>query len=59
MPETLKSTTLDPKKRQLIQVSIRDPLATERTIADLMGKDASARYQLIMERASEADALDV
>jgi DNA gyrase/topoisomerase IV subunit B len=59
MPETLKSTTLDPKKRQLIQVSIRDELATDRTISDLMGKDAGARYSFIMERAAEADALDV
>jgi DNA gyrase/topoisomerase IV subunit B len=59
MPETLKSTTLDPKKRQLIQVSIRDPLATERTISDLMGKDAGPRYQFIMERAAEADGLDI
>lgn len=59
MPETLKSTTLDPAKRQLIQVSIRDELATDRTIADLMGKDAQARYRFIMERASEADELDI
>ncbi len=59
MPETLKSTTLDPKKRQLIQVTIRDELATDRTIADLMGKDASARYQFIMERAADADGLDI
>ena len=59
MPATLKSTTLDPKKRQLVQVSIRDELATDRTIADLMGKDASARYKFIMERASEADELDI
>ncbi|MCX4240800.1 DNA gyrase/topoisomerase IV subunit B [Paraliomyxa miuraensis] len=59
MPETLKSTTLDPKKRQLIQVSIGDELATDRTISDLMGKDAGARYSFIMERASEADELDI
>ncbi len=59
MPETLKSTTLDPKKRQLIQVTIRDELATDRTISDLMGKDAGARYQFIMERAAEADGLDI
>ncbi len=59
MPETLKSTTLDPKKRQLIQVSIKDELATDRTISDLMGKDASARYKFIMERAAEADGLDI
>ena len=59
MPETLRDTTLDPKKRQLIQVGIRDELATDRTIASLMGKDAGWRYSFIMERASEADALDV
>ena len=59
MPETLKATTLDPKHRQLIRVSIGDELATDRTIEDLMGKDSSARYQFIMERASEADGLDI
>ena len=59
MPETLRDTTLDPKKRQLIRVSIRDELATDRTIADLMGKDASARYQFIMERAEEAEEVDI
>lgn len=59
MPKTLKETTLDPKKRQLVRVSIRDELATDRTIHDLMGKDAAPRYQFIMERAAEAEALDV
>jgi DNA gyrase/topoisomerase IV subunit B len=59
MPETLKSTTLDPKQRQLIRVSIRDELATDRTINELMGKDSQPRYQFIMERASEAEALDI
>jgi DNA gyrase/topoisomerase IV subunit B len=59
MPETLRDTTLDPKRRQLVQVAIRDELATDRTIASLMGKDASSRYTFIMERAAEADALDV
>jgi len=59
MPETLRDTTLDPKRRQLIQVAIRDELATDRTISSLMGKDAASRYTFIMERAAEADALDV
>jgi DNA gyrase/topoisomerase IV subunit B len=59
MPETLRDTTLDPKRRQLIQVAVRDELATDRTIASLMGKDAGPRYTFIMERAAEADALDV
>ena len=59
MPATLKDTTLDPKKRMLIRVAIKDELATDRTISDLMGKDTASRYQFIMERAAEADALDV
>jgi DNA gyrase/topoisomerase IV subunit B len=59
MPETLKSTTLDPKKRQLIQIMIRDELGTDRTISGLMGKDPSARYNFIMERAADAEQLDV
>lgn len=59
MPATLRDTTLDPKKRQLIRVSITDELATDRTIHDLMGKDASTRYQFIMERAADADEIDI
>lgn len=59
MPETLRDTTLDPKRRQLIQVGIRDELATDSTISSLMGKDAGWRYSFIMERAAEADSLDV
>jgi DNA gyrase subunit B len=59
MPATLKETTLDPKKRQLIRVGIQDELATDRVIHDLMGKDAGMRYQFIMERAAEADELDI
>ncbi len=59
MPATLRDTTLDPKKRVLIRVGIRDELATDATIAALMGKDTQARYTFIMERAAEADTLDV
>ncbi|NJK33307.1 MAG: DNA topoisomerase IV subunit B, partial [Deltaproteobacteria bacterium] len=59
MPATLRDTTLDPKKRQLIQIAIVDELRTDRTIHDLMGKDAGMRYQFIMEKAGEADSLDL
>ena len=59
MPETLRDTTLDPKKRALVQIKIRDELQTDQTISSLMGKDAGARYSFIMDRAAEADALDV
>ena len=59
MPATLRDTTLDPKKRQLIRVGIHDELATDRTIHDLMGKDAGTRYEFIMERAADADEIDI
>ncbi|MCA9658605.1 MAG: type IIA DNA topoisomerase subunit B [Myxococcales bacterium] len=59
MPETLRDTTLDPKRRQLIQVTIGDELGTDQAIQSLMGKDSSSRYAFIMERAAEAEALDV
>ncbi len=61
MPQTLKETTLDPKKRRLLRVTIPDDarIETEHTISDLMGKDASARYDFIMDNAGEVEELDV
>jgi len=34
-------------------------LSAEITISGLMGKEASKRYEFIMERAEEADLLDI
>jgi DNA gyrase subunit B/topoisomerase-4 subunit B len=59
MPQTLWQTTLNPETRRLVQVSIDDALETDRVISELMGKDASSRFDFIMSRAEEADALDV
>jgi DNA gyrase subunit B/topoisomerase-4 subunit B len=58
-PDTLKSTTLDPKKRTALRVRIIDELETDKILNELMGKDASARFRFIMDRAAEADELDV
>src|SRR6185295_3477699 len=59
--EELKSTTLDPKRRIALRVTIPEEAAldTERTINDLLGKDVSARFRFIMERAAEVKELDV
>jgi DNA gyrase subunit B len=59
--DELKMTTLDPTKRRLMRVIIDEEVGTDQIINDLMGKDASARFRFIMERAAEADAetLDV
>ena len=38
---------------------IVDQIATDRIINELMGKDPAARFRFIMERAEEAEELDV
>jgi len=58
-PKVLWETTLNPATRRLLRVDIADKLQTERVINDLMGKDASARFEFIMERAEEAKELDL
>ncbi|MFK7766848.1 MAG: type IIA DNA topoisomerase subunit B [Mariniblastus sp.] len=59
MPKVLWSTTLDPAKRRLLKVEIDDQLETDRVISDLMGRDASARFNFIMDRAEDASEIDV
>jgi DNA gyrase subunit B/topoisomerase-4 subunit B len=53
--EDLKATTLDPRRRQSLRVSIVNELETDRVINDLLGKDVSARFKFIMERAREVE----
>jgi DNA gyrase subunit B len=59
MPKVLWETTLNPRTRRLLRVDISDQLITDRVINELMGKDASARFRFIMERAEEVVELDV
>ncbi|HQQ77213.1 MAG TPA: DNA topoisomerase IV subunit B [Thermoanaerobaculia bacterium] len=59
MPEQLKATTLDPERRRALKVTVPSVLEAEKALGELMGKDASLRYKFIMERAREADDLDV
>jgi DNA gyrase subunit B/topoisomerase-4 subunit B len=59
MPKVLWETTLNPKTRRLLRVEISDQIVTDRVINELMGKDASARFRFIMERAEDAQELDV
>jgi len=59
MPKVLWETTLNPDTRRLLKVEIDDHLETDRVISDLMGKDASARFRFIMERAEDAEEIDV
>ncbi|MEM6691551.1 MAG: DNA topoisomerase IV subunit B [Planctomycetota bacterium] len=59
MPKVLWETTLNPETRRLQRVEIDDQLETDRVISDLMGRDASARFHFIMDRAEDAETVDV
>ena len=59
MPKVLWETTLNPRTRRLLRVDVTDQIVTDRVINELMGKDASARLRFIMDRAEEAEELDV
>src|SRR5262245_11877563 len=57
----LAETTMDPKKRTLLQVAIDSNLDADRTFVELLGKDPSSRYKFIMDKAAlvVAEELDV
>jgi DNA gyrase subunit B len=38
---------------------VTDQIMTDRVMNELIGKDASARFRFVMERAEEAEELDV
>ncbi len=58
-PPTLKETTLDPEKRNLLRVAINDDTGTEQKMKTLMGRDVEPRFRFIMEHASAVDDLDI
>ena len=57
----LRDTTLDPRKRTLLKVTIDSNLEADKTFVELLGKDASTRYRFIMDSAAlaVAEELDV
>jgi DNA gyrase subunit B/topoisomerase-4 subunit B len=57
MSDTLWETTLDPDRRTLIKVSFVEEVANS-CVASLMGKDAKARYDLIMQNLENVENLD-
>jgi topoisomerase-4 subunit B len=57
MASQLKETTMDPKRRTLLRVQIKDDerKATAKSVERLMGNKAEARFEFIQERAEFAD----
>ena len=58
MPKVLWNTTMNPATRKLLKVDVTDRIETDRTIANLMGKDPQPRFEFIMNNADNA-AIDV
>lgn len=57
-PKNLWETTLNPKTRKLLQIQVDDEHAADEMLADLFGKDAASRYELIQQNAHRLE-LDV
>ena len=58
-PDQLWETTLDPKKRSLIQVKIDDEETSKGTFEDLMGENVLPRKEFIEKRADTVVNLDI
>jgi len=61
--EQLKSTTMNPEKRKLLNVNInqgkKELKETEKLFESLMGKKAEYRFKFIQENANFTDQLDI
>jgi topoisomerase-4 subunit B len=63
LPAQLKETTMDPRKRHLLRVTLEDAAraATAKTVEQLMGNKPEERFNFISERAEfvSEDGLDI
>ena len=58
-PSELWETTMDPEKRILKKVEIRDELEADDIFSTLMGDDVALRRDFIMENSDKITALDI
>lgn len=58
-PEQLWTTTMDPKNRIMLKVTISDAMAAERAVQDLMGTQVSKRRDFIQTHAKDVRFLDI
>ncbi len=58
-PEQLWTTTMDPKNRIMLQVSIEDAMAAELAVSNLMGTTVEKRKDFIQTHAKDVRFLDI
>jgi len=58
-PEQLRETTMDPEKRTILQVTIEDAAAADRTFDMLMGSAVPPRTRFIQSHAKDVKNLDL
>jgi len=58
-PEQLWTTTMDPDKRTILQVTLEDAVAAEEMFTTLMGEEVQQRRQFIENRAKYVRNLDI
>ena len=57
-PEQLWETTMNPKSRTLVKVSLDDAIKADQTISLLMGDEVNPRRDFIVENAKFVKNLD-
>jgi len=58
-PQELWETTMDPGKRVLKKIEIRDELEADDIFSTLMGDDVAKRRAFIMENSDKVTSLDI
>jgi DNA gyrase subunit B len=58
-PDQLWNTTMNPEKRNLLQVKIEDMVDTDEIFTILMGEEVEPRREFIQNNALEVSVLDI
>ena len=58
-PNQLWETTMDPKNRILLKVTLEDAIEADQAITMLMGEEVQPRKEFIMEYARTVENLDI